>query len=927
MRATPTLHVRQPSWRAEWPFAGLLLTAIMLLAGVTELCAQADRLAGSSRRVPAGLPPNVTYDLRIPTPASVLGWEVGTWHVRPDQIVRYFERLAQVSDRFHLETYGATHEQRPLLLATVSTPANLGRIEQIREEHVAAVRAGDAPSEDRKAVVWMGYSVHGNEPSGANASLLMAYYLAAAQGPGIEQLLENTVILMDPAINPDGLGRFAHWANMYKGRQLVGDAWHKEHREAWPGGRTNHYWFDLNRDWLLLTHPESRGRIAKFQAWKPNLLTDHHEMGTSSTFFFQPGVPSRQNPRTPAANLELTRAIAAYHAEALDASGEIYYSEEGFDDFYYGKGSTYPDVQGAVGILFEQASSRGHLQTNAWGELSFPETIANQVTASLSTLRAAGALRQELLQLQADATNSAREEAAEDPIGAYVFGHARDAARVAKMADILRRHDIAVHGLQDELELDGVSYRPGMAYLVPCDQLQYRLMKSLFEARTEFEDDTFYDVSTWVFPMAFGLDHGELRREDFGVGLGGVIGERLLSEPIIRGVLDLREDYWAQKETSQHPVAYAFEWHGLHAPRALARLHAAGVVPQVATRPMTVRTRGGPVELDYGSILVPTGVQDMERVALREVMQRIAAEDGLRVHSLRTGWTSEGLDLGSPSARPLQAPRPVLLTGGGVSSYAAGEVWHQLDMRWEQPLAMADVEDFGSIDLETVTHVLMVGGGGGLSESQLESLKGWVRGGGVLVASGSAASWATTRVLGQERADSDENEEHEDEDEEELLDERGEPVEPAYADYEADRAKTLVSGSIFETRVDLTHPLAYGMVRDRLPVFRTGTSILERSSDPYADVCVYTRSPLLSGYSNAENVERIAGTTAATAQRFGGGSVVRIADDPLFRGYWYGSARLYANALYFGDILKYTRSVVGAGASEADEGLSSIDEH
>ncbi|MDG2148485.1 MAG: M14 family metallopeptidase [Planctomycetota bacterium] len=880
---------------------GMVLCAALVLAQDSQ--AQDQGLLG--------LPSDVTYDPSIPTPASVLGWDVGTWHVRPDQIVIYMEALAAASDRVQIETYGFTHEQRPLLLATISAPGNLARIDDIQSEHVAAVRAGASPTADRPVIVWMGYSVHGNEPSGANASLLVAYYLAAAQGPEIETLLSTTVVLLDPCINPDGLGRFAHWVNMHKGRQLVAEGWSQEHREAWPSGRTNHYWSDLNRDWLLLTHPESQGRIAKFQAWKPNLLTDHHEMGTDSTFFFQPGVPSRQNPRTPPANLELTRSIANFHADALDEDGRIYYSEESFDDFYYGKGSTYPDVQGGVGILFEQASSRGHLQENAWGPLEFQQTITNQVTVSLSSLRAAHALHDELLQLQADAVNSARDEAASDAVAAYVFGHPKDAVRVALMADLLRQHDIAVYPLAEDLSADGVSYEVGSAFVVPTDQLQYRLIKSLFETRTEFEDDTFYDVSTWVLPMAFGLDYAEVPRGAMDVSRLGV---RLEQAPVKQGSL-------ARSSAGEMPVAYVFEWSGLHAPRALARLHAMGVVPQVATRPFRGTTADGPRAFDYGAILVPIGVQAVERATLDALMQTIALEDGLDVHSLTTGWTPEGPDLGSPSVLPLEPPRPVLLTGSGVSSYEAGEVWHQLDLRWEQPVALADLASFDRIDLGDVTHVLMVGGGDQLTTAQVDSLRAWIRKGGVLVASGSASSWATRTLLGESSTQDAVSAGSNDGDDVAKKPESEQEAEKSYADYEADRAKTLVGGSIFETRVDLTHPLAYGYVRDRLPVFRKGTKTLARSKNPYADALVYTDTPLLSGYASPENEKKIAGSVAATAQRLGRGTVVRFADDPLFRGVWYGTSKLYANALYFGGIVKSTKRVGGVGeASEVQGG-------
>ena len=242
-------------------------------------------------------------------------------------------------------------------------------------------------------MVYQGFSIHGNEPSGANAGLAYAYYLAAAQGNEIEETLSNVVILMDPSFNPDGLQRFAYWANTNKSINLVADNNEREYHEVWPGGRTNHYWFDMNRDWLPVQLPESRARIETFYKWLPNILTDHHEMGTNSTFFFQPGEPTRVHPLTPQINQELTAEIGTYHAKALDNIGSLYYSEEGYDDYYYGKGSTFPDVNGGIGILFEQASSRGHIQESENGLLTFPFTIRNQFTTALSTIEAAKNMR------------------------------------------------------------------------------------------------------------------------------------------------------------------------------------------------------------------------------------------------------------------------------------------------------------------------------------------------------------------------------------------------------------------------------------------------------------------------------------------------------------------------------------------------------
>jgi hypothetical protein len=334
------------------------------------------------------LPTDVSYDPNVPTPKSSIGHQVGDWHITHDKLVQYMYTLANSSDRITIEDRGTTFEGRPLLLLTITAANNHLNIENIRQQHLKLTQkeASTVNIDQMPIVVQQGFSIHGNEPSGSNAALAVAYYLAAAQGPSIDTLLNNTVILFDPSYNPDGLQRFAYWANTNKSKNINPDPNDREYKEVWPGGRTNHYWFDMNRDWLPAQLPESRARIATFHKWMPNILTDHHEMGTNSSFFFQPGIPSRTHPLTPQQNQDLTAEIGTYHASAFDKIGSFYYSKESFDDFYYGKGSTFPDINGSIGILFEQASSRGHAQESVNGILTFPFTIRNQFTAALSTL-------------------------------------------------------------------------------------------------------------------------------------------------------------------------------------------------------------------------------------------------------------------------------------------------------------------------------------------------------------------------------------------------------------------------------------------------------------------------------------------------------------------------------------------------------------
>ncbi|MBV1888102.1 MAG: zinc carboxypeptidase, partial [Urechidicola sp.] len=377
----------------------------------------------------------------IPTPESVIGHPIGKWHITHDKLVQYMYALAESSDRITIENRGKTFEDRPLILLTITSPENHSNLENIRESHVALTEdnSENLDLSEMPIVVYQGFSIHGNEPSGSNAALVAAYFLAASESEETKQLLNDVVILFDPSFNPDGLQRFAYWANTNKNKNLTSDSNDREYDEVWPGGRTNHYWFDMNRDWLPAQLPESRARIESFHKWMPNILTDHHEMGTNSTFFFQPGIPSRTHPLTPKMNQELTKGIANYHAKALDKIGSLYFTEENYDDFYYGKGSTFPDVNGGIGILFEQGSSRGHLQETDNGLLTFPFTIRNQYTAAMSTLEAAKGMRLEILNYQRNFYKNARNEQENKAI---IFGDEKDAARTYHLAEILNRHKI-----------------------------------------------------------------------------------------------------------------------------------------------------------------------------------------------------------------------------------------------------------------------------------------------------------------------------------------------------------------------------------------------------------------------------------------------------------------------------------------------------
>jgi hypothetical protein len=835
----------------------------------------------SARSAGDYLPADADLDPAVPTPESILGWEVGDWHVGHDKLVYYMQSLAAASPRVSIREIGRTHEQRPLLQLIITSENNQGNVENLRRQHLG----GNGP-----LVVWLGYSVHGDEPSGSNASMLAAYYLAASRSEYVEQLLDGSIVLIDPSINPDGLDRFSSWANQNAAKVPVSDPATRQHNQNWPSARTNHYWFDLNRDWLPLVHPESRARIVEFHRWLPHVLTDHHEQGGRNPgYFFQPGVPSRQNPLTPAENFELTRALARYHAEAMDEAGQPYFTEDAYDDFYFGKGSTYPDINGSVGILFEQRAIRGQALETTNGIETFRQAIANQLRMSLSSLRGAWEMRDRLKQYQAGFHDKMMERAGNRKYAAWIIGDDGDPARARALLDVFDLHRIEYRALAETVRAGDHEFLPGHAWVLPARQKQFGLLEAMMEQRTQFEDNTFYDVSAWTQPLAYNLPFSAVSRVP-------------ATEDPIESSSGTTPDSGAR--------AWLIPWNQLEAPALLQQLLDRGARVRTSKKPFTAQTDKGLIPFQRGTLVVQAGIQDADRVdAIIETLNE-AALGGLAIHSLQSTMTPSGPDFGAshfPIVRPVT---PLILGGQGVSAYDTGSIWHLLDRRLGMAAALAEHVNLDRINLTPYTHLLMADGRfSQLSAADKKRIAQWVKDGGILVTSGRASIWAESLCFSGECPK---------EDQEEQQDRAVEPR--PYSEYADDRARLVIGGAIAATVADLSHPIAYGLQRPELPLFRQGTTELLPSENPYATPVRYTDQPLMAGYIGEQRLNSMRGQAAVIAEKQGDGLVVRFANNPLFRGFWRGTEKLFVNALFFGQVVKDTTlpHVTGAPRTEPE---------
>ncbi len=837
-------------------------------------------ITGISQELGYYLPKNVVYNPAIPTPKSIIGHEVGEWHVTHDKLVSYMKAVTAASDRVSLKVMGTTNEGREQLLLIITSPKNQRNLEAIRKQHLQLTESGQSATLDTKdmpIVVWIGHSIHGNEPSGTNASLLSAYYLTAAQGPQIDALLDNTVILLDPSFNPDGMNRFASWVNSHKSQTMVSDPYAREYNEVWPGGRFNHYWFDLNRDWLPAQHRESQNRLAYYHQWKPNILTDHHEQGSNASFFFQPGVPSRVNPNTPQKNQDLTGELGKYHAKALDSIGSLYFTKEGYDDFYYGKGSTYPDINGAIGILFEQASSRGHAQETDNGLLTFPFTIRNQFTTALSTLEGAFRLRKEFLDYQRSFFQDVIKEADNYPIKAFVIGDAQDKFRTNTFIQMLLRHQIDIFQLKQDYSADGKTFKAGAAYYIPTAQKQFKIIKTVFEKTLEYKDSLFYDVTAWTMPLAFGLPYAELKTVS---GLAGAKVENL-SEPLLN------------VHHTTNAYAYAFRWNEFNAPQLLYSLQSKGIQAKVATQPFVMMVNGKEEKFDFGTVMIPVSKQKLQDgTALLKLIEESAAKTGVEVFALSSGYSSGGIDLGSNSFNNIKTPEVMLFGGTGTNATDVGEIWHLLDTRFHIPVSIVDVDRFGAINPSRYTVIIMASGNyRNLDKNAQEKLKNWVSAGGTLIATEDATKYLSTngftRVIfrsAEEKRDS-------------TL------QLPYYLRSDEIRAKEM-AGSLFEARMDLTHPLCYGYTNPLVSIFKSNTLFMDQNNEPYDSPVMYTENPLQSGYLYRGYKNLVKNSAVVNLDNLGRGKVISMVDNLNFRAFWLGTSKMFMNAIYFGDIMR-----------------------
>ena len=823
-------------------------------------------------------PTNINYNIDIPTPASFLGRPLGAAPVRHHELVSYLQLVANLSNRLTIETIGFSHERRPILFVVATSESNQTKIDEIKKQHIALTEPASNQNikKDMPVITWLNYGVHGAESSGMDASLPTIYHLAAAKGKEIDALLKNSVILITAVFNPDGHANRIAWLDTFGGQIPNSNPEHIEHNYDGRLTRTNHYGFDLNRQWISATQPEPRAWVTKWHEWRPNVSVDYHEMGSEQTYYFSPGVPTRNHPLIPKQGMELVAKVVKPSEAILDSQKRLYFHGDRYDHFFLGKGSSFPLVNGGVGILHEASSARGVKIDTRNGIRTYRENIIKHFRTSIANAQGAVNNKIELLNYQKEFYGNVPTRAAQHPIKAYILSAGKDKARLYHFIDLLNFHRINVYHLNNDVTLNQINYKRDETVIVPLNQSQHTLIRGMFDLAHEFEDSKFYDVSTWTLPLAYGLEYSE-------------INDVNLSDKLLGQLVDNAKPSAPQPDQPEY--AYAFEWSNYYSPKALYRILNSSLFTKVALNPFTASTSKGIYEFDRGSIIVSFDRQAVTPEKIHKLLQDVAKDHGIEIHALTSGRSVAGSktpDIGSQFNKAIQKPTILLVAGRDMDWYNVGEIWHLLDQRMEIPVTISDRNLMQNTEFDRYTHIIFAGGKYKNYRPEFnKELAQWIRKGGTIIGIRQGADWIQNSLLdGDVKNDKAEQINNSD-------------IRYAYAEKEGRDPLELIGGTIFAGDLDITHPLGFGYSNKNIALHKNTTSILSRPKNPYGTVIAYKDSPILSGYASENNQRAIANTAALVAERYGNGSIILFADDPNFRATWYGTNKLFLNSLFF----------------------------
>ncbi|MET2984236.1 M14 family metallopeptidase [Aureibaculum conchae] len=821
---------------------------------------------------------------QLKSPAEFLGYELGDRFTRHHQVVDYFKHIAKENENVKLIKYGETYENRTLQLAFITAPKNFSKLENLRTNHLKSIGILNGEANSEISIVWLSYNVHGNESVSTEAAMKTLYALVDSNNTETKKWLENTIVIIDPCINPDGRDRYVNWYNQYQNKPYNINPDSKEHHEPWPGGRANHYLFDLNRDWAWATQTETQSRLEEYNKWMPHVHVDFHEQGVNSPYYFAPAAEPYHEIITDFQR-EFQVVIGKNHAKYFDKNSWLYFTKERFDLLYPSYGDTYPMYNGAIGMTYEQGGSgRAGLGIKTADDdvLTLKDRIAHHYTTGLSTIEMASdhadKLQQEFIAYFNRATNNPKGK-----YKSYVISGSNGKDKLNSLKKLLEKHQIKYGMPTSNASVKAFDYESNTTksmrfsskdMVINTNQPKSNFINALFEPQTKIVDSLTYDITAWSIPYSRGLKAYALAN---ALASESMPADAVGADPV--GV--------------EKPYAYLAKWNSTDDATFLGYLLQNKVKVRFSESAFTIEGNN----YKAGTLVITRRGNEKLGEKFDAIIRKATQKFDRKVTGVATGFVTKGKDFGSSAVRYLKAPKIAVLSGDGVSSLGFGEIWHFFEQQIHYPITVLDTEYFNRVNLDKYNVLVLPSGwyDSLLNKDKLKEIKKWVQNGGRLIVIDRALS-----VFADSEAFDLSNYKDDDEKSEKQKEKKAQKQKlelEAYDQLERKSLSNLITGSIFKATMDNTHPLGFG--------YGKNYNTLRLSSNRYAYLkngsnvsVIKSKNDLVSGFAGANALNDIEKSLVFGVERKGRGAVIYLADNPLFRSFWENGKLVFCNAVF-----------------------------
>ena len=818
---------------------------------------------------------------QLKSPEEFLGYKIGSHYTVHSKIVNYFNHVAaNAPAMMKLQQYGETNEGRPLLLAFISSADNIKNLEQIRLNNLRLANLGKdkmaAVEENVPAIVWLSYNVHGNEPASSEAALLALYALVDPSNMKTKEWLKNTVVIIDPCINPDGRDRYVNWFNSAVGKNFNPQRLAREHREPWPQGRTNHYNFDLNRDWAWQTQIESQQRIKKYDEWMPQVHVDYHEQGYNEPYYFAPAAEPLHEVITPWQK-EFQVTIGRNNAKYFDQNNWLYFTKERFDLFYPSYGDTYPVYNGSIGMTYEQGGiSAGLGVINDEGDtLTLEDRAMHHFTTSMSTVEVSSLNAGRLIKEFRKYFNTAVANGSGEYKSYVIKNQPQDAQRIDQLLDLMDKNGIQYSSGSGAGK--GYNYNSGKeeAFTVASNDIvissfqpRAALVKVLFEPKSKLADSVTYDITAWSLPYVYGLTVWASRDK---ITTGGNVTKTK--------VVNAETEY-----------GYVIPWNGVRTVKAIGQLLKKGILLRYAEQPFEINGN----KFDRGAVIVLKTANKAKGKNLWSVVREVADANSIQLYPVSSGFVDKGFDFGSDMVHPFKAPRVVMATGDAIGSTAAGSIWHFFEQEIDYPITQVIVTDLDRLNWNDVDVLIMPDGNYRFlnNKDDLEAFKAWINRGGRVIAFEGAVAQLAKAEMGIKQKKAEEADKKDDKKDDKSI----YTALKNYEDRERESVSGTTPGSIWKVELDNSHPLAFGYP-NYYYTLKQDDNVYEFLKDGW-NVGVIKKENQVAGFVGAGLQPKLKDGLLFGVQNMGNGSITYLADNVMFRSFWENGKLMFCNAVF-----------------------------